>query len=138
MFGPGVSVYSGTHPLDPAVRNGLKGPEMGKAVHIEDDCWVGGNAIILPGIRLGRGVVVGAGSVVTKVRTPLLGTEDTTNVVDQSVPPFHVVAGNPARIIRKIESEWDKGGGSGTQDDKQQGAEGPMAQMASKLEEKEM
>lgn len=67
MFGPGVSVYSGTHPLDPAIRNGLKGPEMGKAVHIEDDCWVGGNAIILPGVRLGRGVVVGAGSVVTKV-----------------------------------------------------------------------
>jgi acetyltransferase-like isoleucine patch superfamily enzyme len=46
----------------------------------------GGNAIVLPGITIGRGVTVGAGSVVTK-----------------DVPPFHCVAGNPARIIRRIE-----------------------------------
>ncbi|KAF2765110.1 trimeric LpxA-like protein [Teratosphaeria nubilosa] len=67
MFAPNVSLYSGKHPLDPDVRNGLKGPEDGAEIHIEDDCWIGGNAIILPGVTIGKGSTVGAGSVVTKV-----------------------------------------------------------------------
>jgi len=67
LFGPGVSLYSGTHPLDPDVRNGTKGPETGGEIHIEEDCWIGGNVTILPGIRIGKGSTVGAGSVVTKV-----------------------------------------------------------------------
>lgn len=67
LFAPNVSLYSGTHPLDPDVRNGTKGPEMGGEIHIEEDCWLGGNCIILPGVRVGRGSTVGAGSVVTKV-----------------------------------------------------------------------
>jgi acetyltransferase-like isoleucine patch superfamily enzyme len=67
LFGPNVSVFSGTHPLDPVIRNGTQGPELGKEIHIGEDCWIGGNVSILPGVNLGRGVVVGAGSVVTKV-----------------------------------------------------------------------
>ena len=51
------------------VRQGTQGPELGKEITIGEDCWIGGNVSILPGVRLGRGVVVGAGSVVTKVRT---------------------------------------------------------------------
>ncbi|KAK9236700.1 trimeric LpxA-like protein [Lipomyces kononenkoae] len=90
LFGPHVSLYSGTHPLDPEIRNGTKGPETGKEIHIGEDCWIGGNVIILPGVTVGRGATVGAGSVVTK-----------------DVPPFHVVAGNPARIIRKIKTNMD-------------------------------
>lgn len=66
LFGPNVSLYSGTHPLDPELRNGTRGPELGKEIHIEEDCWIGGNAIIL-GVRIGKGSTVGAGSVVTKV-----------------------------------------------------------------------
>lgn len=69
MFGPNVSLYSGTHPLDPAVRNGLKGPETGKPITIGEDCWLGGNVIVLPGVTIGKGSTVGAGSVVTKVCT---------------------------------------------------------------------
>lgn len=53
---------------------------------IGEDCWFGGNVIVLPGVTIGRGVTVGAGSVVTK-----------------DVPDFTCVAGNPARFIRKIE-----------------------------------
>ncbi|KAF7188823.1 Maltose O-acetyltransferase [Pseudocercospora fuligena] len=83
LFAPGVSLYSGCHPLDPEVRNGTKGPEMGAEIHIEEDCWIGGQAIILPGITIGKGSVVGAGSVVTK-----------------NVPPYTVVAGNPAKKIK--------------------------------------
>lgn len=90
LVGPNVSFYSGTHPLDPAVRDGTRGPELGKEIHIGEDCWIGGNVCILPGVNIGRGSVVGAGSVVTK-----------------SVPDFTVVAGNPARIIRKIETSLD-------------------------------
>ena len=69
LVGPNCSFYSGTHPLDPAVRNGTNGPELGKPIVIGEDCWLGGNVIILPGVTLGRGVTVGAGSVVTKVST---------------------------------------------------------------------
>lgn len=66
-MGPNVSIYSGTHPLDPALRNGTKGPESGKEVHIGEDCWICGDVTIVPGVKLGRGVTIGAGSVVTKV-----------------------------------------------------------------------
>ena len=86
LVAPNVSFFSGTHPLDPQLRNGTRGPETGKEIHVEEDCWIGGGAIILPGVTIGRGSTVGAGSVVTK-----------------DVPPFHVAAGNPARIIRKID-----------------------------------
>lgn len=67
LCGPNVSFYSGTHPLDPEVRNGTKGPETGKEIHIGEDCWLGGNVTVLPGVTIGRGSTVGAGSVVTKV-----------------------------------------------------------------------
>lgn len=62
-----MSFYSGTHPLDPVLRNGTKGPELGEEIHVGEDCWIGGNVVILPGVTLGKGAVVGAGSVVTKV-----------------------------------------------------------------------
>ena len=67
LFGPHVSLYSGTHPLDPEIRNGTRGPESGKEIHIGEDCWIGGNATILPGVTIGKGSTVGAGSVVTRV-----------------------------------------------------------------------
>jgi acetyltransferase-like isoleucine patch superfamily enzyme len=67
LFGPHVSLYSGTHPLDPELRNGTKGPETGKEIHIGEDCWLGGNVTVLAGVTIGRGSTVGAGSVVTKV-----------------------------------------------------------------------
>ena len=67
LIGPNASFYSGTHPLDPDLRNGTKGPESGKEIHIGEDCWIGGNVIVLPGVTIGNGAVVGAGSVVTKV-----------------------------------------------------------------------
>jgi acetyltransferase-like isoleucine patch superfamily enzyme len=86
LIGPNCSFFAAGHPLDPFLRNGTKGPEFGDPITIGEDCWFGGNVTVCPGVTLGRGVVVGAGSVVTK-----------------DVPAFHCVAGNPARIIRKIE-----------------------------------
>ena len=90
LVGPNVSFYSGTHPLNPGVRDGTRGPELGKEIHVGEDCWIGGNVVILPGITIGKGSVVGAGSVVTK-----------------SVPDFTIVAGNPARIIREVDTNMD-------------------------------
>ncbi|RMJ22461.1 hypothetical protein PHISP_06674 [Aspergillus sp. HF37] len=66
MFGPNVSLYSGTHPLDPALRKGTNGPEYGKEIHIGEDCWIAGNVTVLPGVTIGNGATIGAGSVVTK------------------------------------------------------------------------
>jgi acetyltransferase-like isoleucine patch superfamily enzyme len=90
MVGPNVSFFSATHPLDPAVRDGTRGPELGKEIHVGEDCWIGGNVVILPGVVIGRGSTIGAGSVVTK-----------------SVEAFTVVAGNPARVIRRVETSMD-------------------------------
>ncbi|OIW33270.1 galactoside O-acetyltransferase [Coniochaeta ligniaria NRRL 30616] len=90
LIGPNCSFYSGTHPLDPFLRNGTNGPEAGKPIKIGEDCWFGGNCIVLPGVTIGRGVTVGAGSVVTK-----------------DVPDFVVVVGNPARVLKKIETALD-------------------------------
>lgn len=67
LIGPNVSLMAGTHPLDPEIRMGTEGPELGKEIFIGEDCWIGGNAIVLAGVKIGRGAVVGAGSVVTKV-----------------------------------------------------------------------
>ncbi|KAI9764505.1 MAG: hypothetical protein M1835_007559 [Candelina submexicana] len=68
LVGPSVNFYGGTHPLDGKLRNGIKGPELGKPISVGEDCWIGGNSTILPGVTIGNGGVVGAGSVVTRVR----------------------------------------------------------------------
>lgn len=84
LFGPNVCLYTPTHPLDPNVRKNW-GPEAAKPITIGNDCWIGGNAIILMGITIGNGVTVGAGSVVTK-----------------DVPDNVVVVGNPAKVIKTL------------------------------------
>lgn len=67
LIGPNVSFYSGTHPLDPDLRDGTNGPELGRPITIGEDCWLAGHVIILPGVTVGDGCTIGAGSVVTKV-----------------------------------------------------------------------
>ena len=81
LLGPRVQIYTVNHPLDPRLRrNGAYG--QSKDVTIGDDAWIGGGAIICPGVTLGN--IVGAGSVVTK-----------------SFGDNVVIAGNPARIIKE-------------------------------------
>ncbi|RDW63085.1 sugar O-acetyltransferase [Aspergillus mulundensis] len=94
LIGPNVSLFSGTHPVDPDLRNGTHGPEYGGPITIGDDCWIAGNVVVLPGVTIGDGVTVGAGSVVTK-----------------DIPAFHVAAGNPARVLRKVERPASEGVG---------------------------
>lgn len=83
LFGPGVHIYTASHPMRVAERR--LGLEFGKAVAIGDDVWIGGGAIICPGVSVGAGAVIGAGSVVTR-----------------DVPDGVFAAGNPCRVIRKI------------------------------------
>ncbi|KAL9045877.1 MAG: hypothetical protein Q9214_001159 [Letrouitia sp. 1 TL-2023] len=135
LVGPNVSFYTGTHPLDPAIRNGTRGPEAGKEIHIGEDCWIGGNAIILAGVTVGKGATIGAGSVVTKVRSSSYVKFNHTDSM-QDVPAFHVVAGNPARIIRKIETSMDPNSKLDSQKGETQGSEFPMAKLAEELEKK--
>jgi maltose O-acetyltransferase len=83
LFGPGVQIYTAYHPLEPQPRRDLW--EAAAPITIGDNVWLGGNAIILPGVTIGENAVVGAGSVVTK------------NVLSNVI-----VAGNPCRILREI------------------------------------
>jgi maltose O-acetyltransferase len=83
FFGPGVQIYTATHPLDAAERR--SGVESALPVTIGNDVWIGGGAIILPGVSIGFGAVIGAGSVVTR-----------------SIPAGVLAAGNPCRVIREI------------------------------------
>jgi maltose O-acetyltransferase len=91
LFGPGVHIYTATHPMDhelrrPALSDESKGPqEFGKPVDIGSDVWVGGAAIICPGVRIGSRTIIGAGSVVTR-----------------DIPNDTFAAGNPCRVIRML------------------------------------
>lgn len=69
ILGPNVQIYTATLPVDPKRRLGSRGPNLGKSITIEEDCWIGGGVIILPGRTIKRGSTVGAGSIVTRVRT---------------------------------------------------------------------
>lgn len=80
FFGPAVQIYTGTHPLNHVQRRSV---ESGKPVRIGSDVWVGGAAVILPGVTIGDRVVIGAGSVVTK-----------------DIPDDVVAVGNPCRVLR--------------------------------------
>jgi maltose O-acetyltransferase len=85
LFGPAVQIYTAMHPFNAVQR---RSQEFGKPVDIGSDVWVGGGAIILPGVRIGSRAVIGAGSVVTR-----------------DVPDDVFAAGNPCRVIREIGSE---------------------------------
>jgi maltose O-acetyltransferase len=79
LFGPAVQIYTATHPMDPVLR---RGQESGRPIEIGSDVWVGGAAVICPGVRIGSRSVIGAGSVVTR-----------------DVPEGVFAAGNPCRAI---------------------------------------
>jgi maltose O-acetyltransferase len=84
FIAPGVHIYTATHPIDPLER--ISGTEYGKPVTIGDNVWIGGRAVINPGVKIGNNVVVASGAVITK-----------------DVPDNVVVGGNPARIIKHID-----------------------------------
>jgi maltose O-acetyltransferase len=85
LFGPNVQIYTATHPIDVKTRNTWL--EYAKPVTIGNDVWLGGGVIICPGATIGDGTVIGAGSVVTK-----------------NIPSNVFAAGNPARVIKKIDN----------------------------------
>jgi len=82
FFGPSVQIYTPLHPFDAAER---RRTEFGKPVTIGSDVWVGGAAVICPGVTIGSRTVIGAGSIVTR-----------------DVPEGVFAAGNPCRVIRVL------------------------------------
>lgn len=80
QIGPAVQIYAADHPRDAATRR--SGVEFGRPVRIGRDVWIGGGAIVLPGVSIGDNAVIGAGSVVTR-----------------NVEAGATVGGNPARHI---------------------------------------
>ncbi len=90
LFGPAVQVLTPLHPLDAAERRA--GKEYGAPITIGADVWVGGGAIICPGVTIGDRAIIGAGSVVTR-----------------DVPPAVVAVGNPCRVVRSL-AEGPSGG----------------------------
>ena len=83
MFGPRVCLYTAGHPTVPEVRD--TGLEFGLPITIGDSVWIGGNTVVLPGVTIGSGTIIAAGSVVTK-----------------DIPSGVIAAGNPCRILREI------------------------------------
>ncbi len=84
LLGPAVQIYTATHPMSATERrNGL---EFAHPVNIGSDVWIGGGAIICPGVRIGSRSVIGAGSVVTR-----------------EIPANVFASGNPCRIIRQLD-----------------------------------
>lgn len=81
IFAPGIKIISADHDVNTQERQWIKG----EPVRIGNYCWIGANAVILPGVELGEGVVVGAGAVVT-----------------HSFPGHVVIAGVPARIVKDL------------------------------------
>ena len=83
QIGPNVQLLTPTHPVDPALRRAKY--EAAKPIVIGDNVWLGGGAIVMPGVTIGENSVIGAGAVVTR-----------------DVPANVVAVGNPARVIRSI------------------------------------
>ena len=81
LIGPKANLVSENHPIDPTQRNHL----IGKPITIKNNAWIGAAATILPGITVGENAIVAAGAIVTK-----------------DVPDNTIVAGNPAKPIKKI------------------------------------
>lgn len=86
LFGPNVSIYTAGHPIHYESR--MSGYEYGVPVAIGDNVWIGGNCVILPGVKIGSNTVIGAGSIVTK-----------------EIPDNVLAAGNPCKVIREITTE---------------------------------
>ncbi len=82
LFGPAVQIYTATHPLEAELR---RTREFAKPITIGSDVWVGGAAVICPGVTIGSRSVIGAGSVVTR-----------------DIPDDVFAAGNPCRVIRSV------------------------------------
>jgi len=83
QIGPGVHIYTATHPLDAEARR--SGWESADPVTIADGVWLGGGAIVCPGVTIGENTVVGAGSVVAR-----------------DLPPGVLAVGNPCRVVRAL------------------------------------
>ena len=83
LFGPNVQIYTATHPMNYKQR--ASGLEFAKPIIIGEDVWIGGSAVICPGVTIGDRSVIGAGSVVTK-----------------DIPSDAFAAGNPCSVIRSL------------------------------------
>lgn len=83
LVGPNCGFYAGTHPLDPEQRN--KGLEFAKPIYVGDNVWIGGNVVVMPGVKIGSNSVIGAGSVVTR-----------------DIPEGVLALGSPCKVIKKI------------------------------------
>lgn len=83
FIAPNCGFYTAGHPLDASTRN--SGLEFARPITVEDNVWIGGNVVVLPGVTIGSGSVVGAGSVVTR-----------------DIPAGMVAAGNPCRPLRPV------------------------------------
>lgn len=89
LLGPNVCFTTATHPTDPTLRK--QAVEYAHPITVRNNVWFGANIIVLPGVQIGDGAVVGAGSVVTK-----------------DVPANTVVVGNPARVIKHLKPHEDR------------------------------
>jgi len=85
LFATGVSLITATH--ETSLKSRREGVEYAEPIEIGDDCWLGANVTVLPGVKIGKGCTIGAGAVVSK-----------------DIPDYSVAVGVPAKVIKKVDS----------------------------------
>ncbi len=85
LIAPNCGFYTAGHPIEVEQRN--KGLEYAKPIEVGNNVWIGGNVVVLPGVRIGDNCIIGAGSIVTK-----------------DIPENSIAVGNPCRVIKKVNS----------------------------------
>ena len=86
FIGPNCSFYTAGHPFDVDQRNA--GLEYAKPITVGNNVWFGGNVVVLPGVSIGDGAVIGAGSVVTK-----------------DIPENVLAVGNPCKVVKTLKND---------------------------------
>ena len=84
IIGPGSILRAVNHRFESTDVPIRDQGHAGGVIHVEEDVWLGANVMVLPGVRIGRGSIIGAGAIVTK-----------------DIPPYSIAVGNPAKVVRK-------------------------------------
>ncbi len=113
MLGPGVGIYAATHEVE--VQSRRSNVEYTRPVTIGADCWIGANAVILPGVTIGKGILRGRESLGINADNAPGCTIGASSVVTRDIPDWSVAMGSPAKVVKKVTPVEDMGNDNANQ-----------------------